>query len=294
MTKSAIVLSLLILVQGCAESTGPRQIPLESIYSLSGQKRLQDPTCEIQITVMQNSGPVVALTWGTDFEQMVKAPFTRLHEDAVTVQRPSDPDAQLWISVDFGRWHMGRSSQTICSMIDSVTVTPGNVIEVAYHLDTKKDGSPSRDMMSNWTWIPLGKPPWGDCTLRLIESGRVKLEREWRIIKKGDPSRHPAEKSVAFEIHDGYTVSAEFEPKESDIRWFCRDQQNFEHVFGTAAAKSEKAHLLPAGALDSKDVAIVIKRDTRTWIAHWTNCWKQCSVITGPASRRRHRRWLLP
>lgn len=70
----------------------------------------------------------------------------------------------------------------------------------------------------------------------------------------------PAPKSVAFENHDGYFVSNQFEAKAPASFVVIHDQASFDKVFGVGMVMGDKSHRLPANAFDKKIVVAAIHR----------------------------------
>jgi hypothetical protein len=69
-----------------------------------------------------------------------------------------------------------------------------------------------------------------------------------------------AAKPLAFDTHDGYFVSNQFEPEAPVSFVVLRDQDSFDKVFGAAVVMRDKSHRLPPAAFDKKLVIAAIHR----------------------------------
>jgi hypothetical protein len=65
---------------------------------------------------------------------------------------------------------------------------------------------------------------------------------------------------VAFDVHDGYFVSNQFEANAPLSFAVIRDQDSFDKVFGAAVVMRDKSHRLPASAFDKRLVVTAIRR----------------------------------
>jgi hypothetical protein len=70
----------------------------------------------------------------------------------------------------------------------------------------------------------------------------------------------PQAKPVAFDVHDGYFVSNQFEADAPLSFAVIRDQEAFDRVFGAAVVMRDKSHRLPDSAFDKKWVVTAIRR----------------------------------
>jgi hypothetical protein len=70
----------------------------------------------------------------------------------------------------------------------------------------------------------------------------------------------PAPKPVAFDTHDGYFVSNQFEPAAPVSFVVIKDQESFDKVFGVARVMGDKSHRLPPAAFANKFVVAAIHR----------------------------------
>ena len=80
-----------------------------------------------------------------------------------------------------------------------------------------------------------------------------------------EPATQPASKPVAFDVHNGYFVSNQFEPKEPSSFAVITDQKAFDRIFGVGVVWADKSHRLPEKSFDSKTVVAVIKRGETFW-----------------------------
>ena len=74
------------------------------------------------------------------------------------------------------------------------------------------------------------------------------------------PAAEPAPKAVAFDTHDGYFVSNQFEPGAATSFVVIKDQQAFDKVFGVARVMGDKSRRLPNAVFDKKWVVAAIHR----------------------------------
>ena len=70
----------------------------------------------------------------------------------------------------------------------------------------------------------------------------------------------PPSKPVAFDTHDGYFVSNQFEPASPTSFVVIKDQESFDKVFGVARVMGDKSHRLPPAAFGNKFVVAAIHR----------------------------------
>jgi len=70
----------------------------------------------------------------------------------------------------------------------------------------------------------------------------------------------PSAKQVTFEIHSGYFVSNQFEPKEATSFVVLKDQPSFDKVFGVAMVMGDKSHRLERDAFAKKFVVAAVHR----------------------------------
>lgn len=72
-------------------------------------------------------------------------------------------------------------------------------------------------------------------------------------------------KTIPFDVHGGYFVSNQFEPKAPRSFVVARDQKAFEGVFGVAMVMGDKSHRLPADAFEKGMVVAAIHRGGTLW-----------------------------
>lgn len=70
----------------------------------------------------------------------------------------------------------------------------------------------------------------------------------------------PAAKAVAYDVHNGYFVSNQFEPDATTSFVVIRDQVSFDKVFGTGMVMGDKSNRLVAEAFKNEMVVAAIHR----------------------------------
>ena len=203
--------------------------------------------------------------WATDMGPMgsAKAPLILLPEDdqaVLALELPADPMAQLWLRFCFGQ----SGNSPLRFITDSFTVKDG-VAELIYHRMSPDPGPPATPIYYS-QGFPLGRPAPGRYVLRVIESGKVVMERKWMVVEKSGATTQPAAtKHIPFDTHDGYFVSNKFEPNTPTSFVVLRDQKAFDDVFGVAMVMGDKSHRLPPEAFDAKMVVAAIHRGKAFW-----------------------------
>lgn len=70
----------------------------------------------------------------------------------------------------------------------------------------------------------------------------------------------PAAKAVAYDVHNGYFVSNQFEPDAATSFVVIKDQASFDKVFGTGMVMGDKSNRLVPGAFKNEMVVAAIHR----------------------------------
>lgn len=83
--------------------------------------------------------------------------------------------------------------------------------------------------------------------------------------RAGGPATLPTTRPVPFEVHSGYFVSNQFDPKAAVSFVVIQERAVFDRVFGVAWVIHQSAHLLPNDAFQTKMVVGVIKRGKAIW-----------------------------
>ena len=122
-----------------------------------------------------------------------KAPLIRLPDDdkaVLTLELPADPKAQLWFRFGFGL----SGNSPLRFITDSFSFKDG-VAELAYHRISRYPGPPPTPIYFSQGFA-LGRPAPGQYVLRVIESGKVEMERKWAVVEKGRATSQPASRPL--------------------------------------------------------------------------------------------------
>lgn len=211
------VVCVFLLSQGLARAEDPGKqpaltIPLQSVYSTSGQAGLHPPASLSALDWVDpmsgqaglqylkpgdktkvrpnppGKGPaIVGFGWAKDFQQLVKSRLISplAAGGDLALLRTGDPDGQLWVVVYIG----STGSQPPQWLLDSVTLSHDNVWKVVYH-HAPLGTMTTLDIYPYVAWIPLGKPA-GEASrskLQLIVDGKLAAEQAWSVKQTAGPT----------------------------------------------------------------------------------------------------------